>query len=30
MVFPTDGTYEELIALNSKFTELVERQRLDV
>lgn len=30
MVFPTDGTYEELIALNGKFTELVERQRLDV
>lgn len=25
-----DGTYDELIALNGKFAELVERQRLDV
>ena len=25
-----DGTYEELIALNGRFAELVERQRLDV
>lgn len=24
-----DGTYDELIALNGKFAELVERQRLD-
>ncbi len=24
-----DGTYEELIALNGRFAELVERQRLD-
>ena len=25
-----DGTYDELIALNGKFAELVERQRLDI
>ena len=25
-----DGTYDELIALNGRFAELVERQRLDV
>jgi ABC-type multidrug transport system fused ATPase/permease subunit len=24
-----DGTYDELIALNGRFAELVERQRLD-
>ena len=25
-----DGTYDELIALNGRFAQLVERQRLDV